>query len=161
MILRTFRALRLQFVAACLASLALLDCSCAEETEKRVEVHPARGQLLHNGKPVGDALVVLRPVASAAKDDRTPRPTGRTDHEGRFRLQTYLENDGAPAGSYLVGISISPAFAENRDLMKNATVAPKKPAEDVLGMRYADPAKSGLKLEIKPGTNEIPTFDLK
>jgi hypothetical protein len=154
---RTLRSL----VAACLSPLVVVSVSCDEPTEARAPVHPARGQVLYKGKPLADALVVLRPVELATKEEGPPQPTGRTDPEGKFQLHTYVGDDGAPAGSYLVGISISPAFSEARDLMKNAQVTiPSKPARDVLGTRYVDPGKSGLKAEIQPGPNEIPPFNL-
>jgi hypothetical protein len=156
---RTRCPLRSRLVAACLAPLALLSGSCDGPTEGRVPVHPARGQVLYKGKPLADALVVLRPVDPATKEGGLPQPTGRTDPEGKFQLHTYLGDDGAPAGSYLVGISLSPAFSETRDLMKKVTATPK-PATDVLGTRYIDPANSGLRAEIKPGENEIPPFQL-
>jgi hypothetical protein len=150
------RALRPRLVALCLTPLALLAFGCDSTPAGQVPVHPARGRVLYKGKPVADALVVLRPVAS--KDPDVPQPNGRTDAEGKFQLHTYLGTDGAPAGSYLVGVSVSSEFSETRNLMQKGSAT--KPAPDVLGTHFADPAKSGLKAEIKPGENEIPPFEL-
>jgi hypothetical protein len=152
------RALRPRLVALFLSPLALLACSCDAMPAGQVPVHPARGQVLYKGKPVADALVILRPVAPASKNPDIPQPNGRTDAEGKFQLHTYLGTDGAPAGSYLVGISVSSEFSETRNVMQKGSAT--KPAPNVLGTRYADPARSGLKAEIKPGENEIPPFDL-
>src|SRR5580704_13649166 len=112
---------RPRFVSVYLALAAVFGCSGEEVTEARVPVHRARGQVLYKGKPLPEALVVLRPVEPAGKDSSLHPPTGRTDPEGKFQLHTYVGDDGAPAGSYLVAISISPAYSETRDLMKNAT----------------------------------------
>jgi hypothetical protein len=151
-----------RFVAAGLPLLAVLGCSDDDSTGRRVPVYPARGQVLHKGKPLVDALVILRPVDKAAKDADVPQPTGRTDAEGKFLLHTYLGNDGAPAGSYQVGISVSPAFSETRNVMQKTATKPllSKAAADAIGARYSNPDNSGLKAEIKPVENEVPPFNL-
>ena len=158
---RTIRALRKRLAAAGACAFAMLLCSCGGPTEPRLPVHAARGQVLYKGKPLPDALVVFRPVTPSTKEGGPPQPTGRTDAQGKFQLHTYIGDDGAPEGSYLVGISIAPAFHENRDLLQNAkSKQPSRPAADLLGTRFADPVKSGLKAEIKPGENEIQPFNL-
>ena len=43
-----------------------------------------------SGKPLADALVVLRSSDPAARAAGTPQPTGRTDQNGRFQLHTYI-----------------------------------------------------------------------
>ncbi len=142
-----------------LAVLAL--SSCADPDSGHVTVHPARGQVLYQGKPLAEALIVLQPVKPSEKDqdaNAPPRPTARSDADGQFRLQTYYTDDGAPAGEYLVSVSLPPAPTENRDLMKKET---PKPARDVLGNRYLYADKSGLKVEIKPGENVLKPIDLK
>jgi hypothetical protein len=140
----------------------LFGPGCGESTESRVPVYPARGQVYHKGKPVADALVVLKPSDSAKAPAGIPQPTGRTDRDGKFELHTYMSNDGAPAGNYVVGITISPAYDEHRDLMKNAlSAAPKATQPRIeIDLRYTNPMQSGLKAEIKPGTNEIPRFNV-
>jgi hypothetical protein len=136
-------------------------CACGGSDGERLPVHPARGTVLYKGKPLADALVVLRPVNASAKQGGPPQSIGRTNSEGKFVLHTYVGDDGAPEGSYLVGISVSQAFSENRDLFENAKKKQvSRPAPDPLGTRYSDPATSGLKAEIKPGENEIPPFEL-
>jgi hypothetical protein len=157
-IIRTMVSRQSLAVCAGLTLLAVMGCAGDEASEARLAVHPARGQVFYKGKPLPEALVVLRPVEPSNMQS-LHQPTGRTDLEGKFQLHTYVGDDGAPAGSYVVGISLAPAFSETRDLMKKETAKPK-PTPDVLGSRYADPAKSGLKAEIRPGENEIPPFNL-
>lgn len=147
--------------ALMLLPIVLFAFACGGPDEGRVPVHPAHGRVLYNGKPVAGALVVFRKVGSREKEGGPPSPTGRTDAEGKFQLHTYVGDDGAPEGSYAVGISLTQSFTENRNLMENAkTKAVSKPPADVLGNRFIDPLKSGLKAEIKPGDNEIQPFDL-
>jgi hypothetical protein len=165
----TFQFSRLfarRLAVASLCPAALFGLACRESTEGRVPVYPARGQVLFKGKPLADALVVLRP-ADASGNPGIPQPTGRTDQEGKFRLHTYIGDDGAPPGSYLVGVSISPEYSETRDLMKNALNAdsgkfkfqpPSK--KDGPADRYQYPEKSKLTAEIKKGENEIPPLNL-
>jgi hypothetical protein len=153
------RAVPSRLVVACIISLAVVSCSGDDTARPKVPVHPARGQVLYKGKPLADALVVLRPVTPVGGGAEPPQPTGRTDLEGKFLLHTYAGDDGAPIGSYIVGVSSAPAYPETREMMKKVEPAPKA-APVSIGTQYADPAKSGLKAEIKAGQNEIPTFNL-
>ena len=146
-------------VAACVISLAVVGCSGDDSERPKAPVHPARGQVFYKGKPLADALVVLHPATPAGGGADSPQPTGRTDPEGKFLLHTYAGDDGAPIGSYLVGVSAAPAYPETRSMMKKVEPAPKA-APVSIGTQYADPEKSGLKAEIKAGQNEIPTFNL-
>jgi hypothetical protein len=157
MILR--RAWPSRLVAASVVPLAILGCWGDDSERPKVPVHPARGQVLYKGRPLADALVVLRPINPAGGSAEPPQPTGRTDAEGKFLLHTYAGDDGAPVGSYLVGVSSAPAYPENRSMMKKVEAAPKS-APVSIGTQYADPAKSGLKAEIKAGQNELPTLNL-
>jgi len=156
------RYLRPFLVAAGLGLPAALGCSGGDPAG-RVAVHPARGRVLYRGKPLADALVVFRPEATAAgpAGAGVPQPTGRTDAEGNFLLHTYLGDDGAPAGPYLVGVTVSPAFSETRNVMRKDAAEPvPRAVADAVAARYADPGRSGLKAEIKPAENAIPAFRL-
>ncbi|QEH31817.1 hypothetical protein OJF2_02820 [Aquisphaera giovannonii] len=151
-------------IAACLMA-ALAGCSPGTPAGQ-VPVHPARGQVLYKGKPMPNLQVTFRTVGAgggaAPKAPDVPTPTGRTDADGRFQLHTYLGNDGAPAGPYLVGIVPASAPSEARNVMqKGQADAPPRAALDAIRARYADPERSGLKAEIKDGDNDIPPFDLK
>ena len=139
------------------ALTAMLVFGCDGATPGRVRVYPAHGKVLYKGKPLAGALVVLHP-AKAPRDGRTiPSPTGRTDDEGNFRLQTYESPDGAPAGDYLVGISSAPEPIGERGLFGAKKIGP---AVDPLGGRYADPQTSGLKAHVDAAETTIPPFDL-
>lgn len=143
--------------------LALGGIACNQTPEGQVPVFPAQGQVLYKGKPLADALVVLhQPGSSTQGQPSVPRPTGRTDGEGKFRLHTYTGDDGAPEGIYQVAISFAPPPADHADFLKKAaSKQPPKATPDILQMRYTDPAKSNLKAEIKAGENVLPPYDLQ
>lgn len=143
--------------ALTLLALALL-AGCEGTSEGQVPVHPVRGKVTFKGKPLADALVVLEPEAGGQPD--VPRPTGRTDAEGLFQLHTYTGTDGAPAGSYRVGITVAPSAEASFDPFKNAAEKTRIAVPKGPGRRYADPASSGLKADIRAGDNDLPPFDL-
>ena len=146
-----------RLVAAGLLLLSALGCSDEGAMGRRVATHPTRGRVLAGGKPVADALVVFQPTSDGGGAG-VPRPTGRTDAEGKFTLHTYAGADGASAGSYRVGIANAPAHAERRDVMRK--VAAKPAAAVAIAPRYADPGQSGLTAEVKPGDNDLPAFEI-
>ena len=87
--------------------------------------------MTYKGKPVPDALVAFHPAGAAPAASKPgdgppagpPRPTGKTDAEGKFKLHTYVGDDGAPAGDYQVTVSFA-GSAETRNFMaKDASKA--------------------------------------
>ena len=61
----------------------------------------AEGTVTLNDKPLDDAHVWLLPKAKNHQDaDLVVRPQGRTGSDGKFKLTTYLQDDGAPEGEY-------------------------------------------------------------
>lgn len=104
---------------------------------------PVRGKVVANGKPVEKVSVRLHPVGFAIPDAAGATTGGKTDEIGAFYM-----NPGVPPGKYQVTIE-KPKKAK-------AGAAPA-----VVPDRYADPAKSGLEVEIVPGANELPPFDVK
>ncbi len=126
-------------------------CCFACQSETRRPVYPVSGQVLYEGQPVAGALVALLPL-----DERwSERAIGRTDADGRFRLTTYLSNDGAPEGSYVVGISMAQEESGREDEDGNG-----RPSVIALPARYAQHRTSGLTATIRPGINELPPFHL-
>jgi hypothetical protein len=147
---------------AALAALVLLAscpaCGPRPPTGK-FTVYPVEGSVLFEGKPLAGAGVSFHPVDESRFGDAVPRPTGQTDREGRFRLMTYAEGDGAPAGSYLVSVAgVSRPLNEPGNLLDPSRTVTKT---DVLRGRFLDPKTSGLKAEVKEGKNVIPAFELE
>ena len=143
--------------APMLAFVLALSAGCGGDPTPagRVAVHPARGKVLFEGRPLAGALVVFEP-ASPIKSDLS-NPTGTTGEDGAFTLSTYEPGDGAPAGDYLVKITTAAMpGSDNGDIL-----AKKSSRGDVLKGRFARAAESGLKAKIGDGPNEMPPFDLK
>jgi hypothetical protein len=131
--------------------MAVLLCpSCGDG---RRLVFPVRGQVLYQGKPTPEALVIFHPVNDP--DPRAPRPVARVGPDGRFSPTTYKTDDGAPAGEYAVTVTWVKE-RDNQDAPKEDQVPPK----NLLPDRYAKPDTSGLRVHITAGPNDLPPFQL-
>ncbi|HZZ78046.1 MAG TPA: hypothetical protein VFE62_05990 [Gemmataceae bacterium] len=134
------------FLALCLGTLG-----CGKND--REPLHPVRGHIEYDGKPVPHAFLVLHPVKATGKESTKPR--AKVAEDGSFVVETYAAKDGAPAGEYVVTIEwyLSNAVAgggESDDL----------PARNYLPQRYSKVETSGLRVSVQPGKNEIPTIQL-
>jgi hypothetical protein len=98
---------------------------CGDGRPKRV---PVAGQVLLDGKPLSAGTIQFVTDAGRASQ-------GKLDHDGRFRLSCYEENDGALLGTHKVAI----ASAKELNPFEVRWFAPKK---------YADFRTSGLVQEI-------------
>jgi hypothetical protein len=125
------------------ATLALTLAGCANG---RKPVVPVRGKVFLRGTPADGALVVFNPVAE--NDPSTVRPQGTVGKDGAFEMTTYQEKDGVPPGEYNV------TFVW---LLEN----PKTKREwSPLPTRYMDPEKSGVRVTVGEGTNDLQPFTL-
>ena len=111
-------------------------------------LYPAEGKVFYEMKPAFRAIVWLHAID--ATNSKTPKPHGRVDKDGNFRLGTYKTDDGAPAGKYRVLISWN-AEVKSGDV----------DGESLLPSRYQSLEKSGLPIvEIKEGNNQLAPFYL-
>ena len=62
-------------------------------------VHPARGEISFEGKPMPGAVVFLHANSRLIEDDDSPIPRGTVNADGTFELGTYGKDDGAPPAS--------------------------------------------------------------
>jgi hypothetical protein len=152
---------------ALILSAGLTGLACDEAPRGPVPVFPVTGHVTYRGKPVPHALVVLHaPGANAAAPPSKPgdpgaigppKPLGTTDDEGKFQIHTYFGNDGAPAGSYRATVVLA-GGGETRNVMAKQIV---KTSATQIPAKYADPATTDLRVEVKEGPNELEAFDLK
>ena len=126
---------RLCTAALSLALLTLLP-ACGRREKP---VFPVEGQVFFQKKPAGEALVILTPKENAELEQwPTGYPRGTVGEDGSFKISTYRNDDGAPAGVYTV--TLMWLVQDERD---------EETRFDKLQGRYADPATSKIHVEIK------------
>ena len=138
-------------VRAALVALALAALCPACAKSGRKPVYPVQGQVLVKGRPAARAQVTFHPL-----DDSGPeavRPVGHVDEQGRFRLTTYADGDGAPEGEYRVTVQWF--------LATRARGSDEYQSVNYLPARYGRAETSGLRATITRGDNNLPTIDLK
>ena len=150
-------------VALLLVSVSLVLAGCGGPA--RPAMAPASGTVLFQGKPLEGAEVVFL-------SDASPRnASGKTDAQGKFRLTTYENFDGAVLGEYKVTVAktqINEAMIGNVDdpsasygAAMAAAAAGKIENKNELPAKYATAESSGLTAKVtKEGPNDF-TFDLK
>jgi hypothetical protein len=131
-----------------LLAVALLCASCARTG--RPPVYPAQGKIYYEGKPTANALVILHPLKNDPQLESV-RPLAHVEPDGSFKLTTFDNGDGAPAGEYVVTVD----WRE-----KTAPVEGAPPGRSLLPPRYANPQLSQLRVQIKEGTNELEPLKL-
>jgi hypothetical protein len=127
-----------------LSFIGLIGCSSRDYGE-----HPpysASGIVLVNGEPAHKALVTLLHEGNWGTEAIVP--SGWTDEEGRFVLETYGQRDGAPAGQYRVTV-VWPAPHKGMGM-----------GVDRLGGKYNKRDSKELKVTIEKKTNTLEPFQL-
>ena len=130
-----------------LALAAALGCGGAPE---KIPTHPVSGQVKYAGKPAAGVKVFLYPTSAPVVPEIPTHPYGVTGSDGRFTLSTYGDGDGAPEGGYQVILLWPPETAEGEEAGADA--------DRLLG--WYDVKHSALTVQVKPGENALPPFDL-
>lgn len=135
----------------CLVVLPLMAASCSKNVKTEGKpVHPVRGQLFVGEKAPAGAFILLIPVNEPA-DSPVPRPRATVASDGSFQISTFGENDGAPAGEYLVTVTWpGGVLPDGRE----------EPEDKLLG-RYANPSQPAARVTIREGANELEVMRLK
>lgn len=132
----------------------------------RPKTVPVTGVVTLDGKPIEGANVTFYPDTGEAgsqggqqkKTDAASRPaTGTTDKDGKFTLKTFEPGDGALPGKYKVAIIKKEVtgFLADKDGLSGG-IAPEGVKEKwIIPPKYADPHKSGLTAEVKPGMGPV------
>jgi hypothetical protein len=138
-----------RLIPSLLLAAAIAGCHRSAPRFESLPTYPVEGRVLVQGKPAEGVQVFLHPRAAAQRG----KPRGTTDAEGNFRLRTYHDGDGAPAGEYAVTIywpgPYNPKMA----------VEDQMPA-DRLGGRFMDPARSPLQATVSAGPTTLPPLEI-
>lgn len=140
----------LRFAHSVLITVCFLGCGRSQI--ERLPVYPVKGTVFADGKPVEGAVIAFQPMRRTEWASTTSRAV--VDQEGRFALTTYIANDGAPEGDYVVTVywpsrQLDPS-GEGGDL-----------PVDKLGRRYATSAQSNLRARIGSQPVTLARVDLK
>lgn len=138
------RCVRVAFMLPLL--LACVSCSSSAKLNK------VQGKVQVNGKPAKGVAVFFNPKEDSI---HAVRPSGVTDEEGNFTLETPNQGQGAPAGKYVV------TFLWPEEVKKKAFGTEPPDSRDRFEGRYADRSRSKFEVEVKKGDNQLQPFDLK
>jgi hypothetical protein len=123
---------RMWFLAILVVALGCVD-------SERYSTVPVSGVVTCEGKPVANATVNFTPLADQGRPEgkRGRVALGMTDKEGRFKLTTYENDDGAIVGKHKVTVGLN--FNEETRTDSSKGFACKN---------------SSMEVEVKSGTKE-------
>lgn len=111
---------------------------------------PVTGEVFVDGQPVKDIFVYLIPAGSKIPKDEPPQHRGLTKEDGSFAISTYMENDGAPAGDYVVCL----------EWLRYKKTGSQWIGPDKFGKKYLDPEKSEFKVTVGGSSTKIPRLEV-
>ena len=120
----------------------------------RLPVNRVGGSVFVVGKPAVGAKLFFHPV-DAGFNPRALRPFAEVAEDGTFELSTYLADDGAPEGDYVVTIYWPAPKKLFKGKFEDDSLAP-----DRLKDLYSNPRTSKLRAHINCGDNLLPPFEL-
>jgi hypothetical protein len=146
--------------------LGLLLAGC--NSSNRPATYPVSGTVTMNGQPLEGATVVFVPTEGAVGQQAA---TGITDAAGKYKLSTYVTDDGANAGEYRIKVSKYDgkkptkeeqeryiSYEEEQKIQFAGDERPTPPAKNLLPPKFGDDSTSGLTYTVTKGSN---TFDIK
>jgi hypothetical protein len=126
--------------------LLILLPSCGGGDDGRPKRYPTTGRVAVDGKGTAGIQIRLHPVGRT-KDLDALRPAAVTGEEGVFRLGTYEEADGAPAGNYKVTL-----------YWPDSPNSQSRPS-DLFGGKYGKPDASTIEVTVKEGETDLGTIE--
>lgn len=145
-------------VAFCLALIN--GCGGADDSNRPTRVKTS-GTVTHKGQPVEGATVLFAPA-----EGQGHAATGLTDSQGRFRLTTFLANDGAVPGNYKVTISKFDMSTANPDLEDDLAIEMRQDSDKIVGptpllpIEFSEIETTPLIKEVTTGAANEFQFDL-
>jgi hypothetical protein len=146
---------------AIVAVLAAAGCGGGDDewTAKRPATVPASGTLTYKGAAVEGATVILAPANPKAGESYGASAV--TGSDGSFEFAAFPPETGAVPGQYKVGVTKveSTQAAAPQEGAHQETALP--PPKNLLPEQYADPAKSGITVDIPAGGKTDIKIELK
>ena len=136
--------LRPHFSPTVTVLLLLLFMGCSSQQDDGLIKQQVTGQVLVNGNPEKGIVVQFKHTNPAVTKNAS-RPIAVTDDEGRFRLSTNGEKDGAVAGAYLVSFFWPEGGNSTRDFFSG---------------KYVKTSGSAFEVTIGADDTEVPPFEL-
>jgi hypothetical protein len=134
-------------------TLWLAGCGGASGAADRPEVLPVSGTVTYAGQPMAGATVTFKPEEAGQ-----PSAFGKTDAQGRFRLTTFVADDGAVPGSHTVTVQkytiVAPDVNED-DPDYDSSKVKATPPKSHLPEKYSNPKTSGLTARVSAGENDV------
>jgi hypothetical protein len=126
-------------------ALPLLFLAGCSDATGPVQTFPVSGEITYNGKAVAGIKVYLVPTSAPMMPNIPSNPHGETGPDGRFKLGTFTQEDGAAEGGYQI-VLLWPFEKKEGD-------------EESEGDRlygWYDFAHSKLSYNVKTSNNQIP-----
>ena len=145
-----------RFLFPSLGLLGLLFAASCSSGPARKAVFSVEGKVFHKSEktPAAGALVIFRPAGTVNDGDWPegfPRATAGDD--GAFKLTTYDDGDGAPAGEYAVLVQWPKRVASE-------TASQDERGEDRFAGAYSNPDNPPFRKQVKAGPNDPKDFIL-
>lgn len=133
--------------------LMTLAGGCGTRTPTAMKTYPVSGQIKINGKIPSRAEIRFKP-AKPLEDPlkRSIEPYAIVKEDGSFRVSTYGDADGAPAGDYAVTVVWPKVTVEGGE---------ETYGSDQLGNKFSDPRKPVTNIKVIEGDNVIPEIAIK
>ena len=136
----------------CLAAAAGCSRPTSPPRPARLPTVVAGGQVTFRGKPLPKASIVFH------HDGGNASAVATTDAEGRFVLTTYAKDDGAPVGKYRLTVATIDTVEAEPGVLAPLSAEGSRSGPPA---NYANPATSGLVVEIPEGGDPNIAVDLK
>jgi len=136
-----------QRIPALLVLLTCIAVAACNRTLKPPATKPVQGTVLVKGQPLSGVRVVFHPQF----DLKFYRPSGITNAEGKFVIETAKTGDGAPRGEYIVTFELP--FASSDDHGRDIEA-------DAWKGKYANPDTSTFRVNINDAV-ELEPFRLE
>jgi hypothetical protein len=144
-------SLQIATLAIGLSVTALLTAVAAARMPQQVQgpFYPLHGKLLVGDRPAAGAEIKLLAVLSDGTAVTVGFATPGSD--GSFEVFRLFGQPGVPAGHFAVTVNWHAPVVSGEDYV---------PGHNVVPVRYDSPARTPLRIEVSPQTNQLPPWSL-